>query len=132
MFKKTYTKFDKDGRPVYTLTAYDEDVLPSLDLGEIYKEGQFDNTKILVDGEIIEKPESSIVLTNSEATAKTGTISLTNIPNPTTVTITGNYTTFRRDITDGEYEFSIDVAGKYTVKCDSRVELPIEFKVTIS
>lgn len=56
---------------------------------------------------------------------------LENLENPTRITITGNGTTFHRVITDGAYQFSIDTPGDYVVKCESDVELPIEFMVTI-
>lgn len=133
MANKEYTIFFQNGTCKCNLStpASGPPPLPDEERGEIIVEGHYDNRVIYRDGEIVEKPESSIALVNSEAAAETGTIKLTNMPNPTAVMITGNHTTFRESIEDGEFEFSLDVAGEYTVKCDSKIELPIEFKVTI-
>lgn len=134
MANKEYTIFLQDGTCKCNLSApaLGPQPLPDEERSEVLVEGHYDNSVIYRNGEIISKPESNIILINSEATAETGTIRLTNIPNPTEVMITGNHTSFRRDVTDGEYEFSLDVVGEYTVKCDSKIELPVEFKVTIT
>lgn len=94
---------------------------PTLSDDEIFVEGKH-NDKILVDGKIADKPASKITLIGTK---------LENLPNPTTVTITGHGATFRRIITDGIYEFSIDVPGKYIIKCESRVGLPITFDLEV-
>lgn len=97
---------------------------PELKPGQIYIVGHDIDarTQLYLDGQVVNKQIPQITLTGTK---------LENLPNPTKVTITGNGASFHKTITDGTYEFSIDVTGKYTVKCDSRVELPIEFKATI-
>lgn len=127
----TYTIFASDGTQARKVSKPKADGPPAIDNGETMFEGSYSDDMVLIDGEIINKPESSIVLVNSEATAETGTIKLVNVPNPTEVVITGNHTTFRETIEDGGLEFSLDVAGEYTVKCESKLELPVEFKVVI-
>ena len=100
----------------------------------MFLEGCFDSKTYILNNnnEIINKPESSIILVNSEATASTGTIILSNMPNPTKVHITGNGDTFNRKIIDGSYEFSLDVAGDYIIKCEPDIKQPIEFQVRIT
>lgn len=124
--RKIVTKFSKDGNALFTLACYEEEMLPPLSEGESYIDGGYNDKYFLVNGKIIDKPTSKIIFTGT----KTGT-KLKNIPNPTTVTITGYGTTFKRVITDGTYKFSVDMPGEYTVKCEPGIELPIEFKVTM-
>lgn len=125
MANKLYSIFSSDGTHKCNLSTpeLDPQLLPDEEKGEVIIEGHYDNSVIYRDGKIIEKPESNIILTGTK---------LENLPNPTKVIITGNGAAFRETIEDGEFEFSIDVPGEYTVKCESRIELPIEFKVTIT
>lgn len=117
-----YSIFSSDeGHLIRILGKPKGDGPPAMNEGEIYIEGSH-RDNILVDGQITDKPESRITLTGTK---------LENMPNPTMVTITGNGATFRRTITDGTYQFTIDMPGEYMVKCESKVELPIEFKITI-
>ena len=71
-------------------------------------------------------PESSIKMIQDEKG-----VLLENLENPTRIVITGNGESFHRTITDGAYQFLIDTPGNYVIKCESDVELPIEFKVKI-
>ena len=94
---------------------------PKVSDGQIFLSGDHKG-KILVGDKIIFKPKSKITLTGTK---------LENLPNPTTVTISGNGATFRETITDGVLRFNIDTPGEYLVRCESDVELPAEFKVTL-
>lgn len=99
------------------------DCIINLDEGQDKTLAKFDFDTQLFDGvKVNDKPFSKIILTGTK---------FENLPKPTTVTITGNGAIFRETIEDGEFEFSVDVPGKYTAKCESRVELPIEFEVVI-
>lgn len=116
-----YTIFSKEGVSIRIIRKPDADGPPSLNENESYVIGNHKN-KILVDGQITDKPESRITLTGTK---------LEKLPNPTEVTITGNGARFREIITDGEFYFSIDTPGKYIVKCKSSIELQKEFEVII-
>lgn len=118
---KEYTVFHSDGSCKCKLSTpvSSSSLIPSD--GEIIVKGDH-RGKILVGGQIIDKPVSRITIIGTK---------LNNLPDPTEITIKGNGAIFRRTITDGVYEFSIDVPGEYTVKCESKVELPIEFKINI-
>ena len=124
-----YTIFDSRGVPLRTIKGYNE---PYLESGESYIQGAYDKRYILVDGIVVAKPASSITISSYEAVASTGTITLSNMPNPTRVRITGNGDTFIRNITDGSYAFSLDITGSYIIKCEADIELPIEFQVRIT
>lgn len=123
-----YTIFDKiTGAMTRQISKPKNDGPPVVSGNEIYLKG--DNCKnIVVFDErsqavvLYDKPKSSITLTDTK---------LENLPNPTIVTISGNGATFRETIEDGEFEFSVDVPGEYVVKCESKVELPVEYKVVI-
>lgn len=116
-----YTIFSQNGQVSRVILKPNSDGYPKLKGGEIYVEGDHKN-KIYLNGQIIDKPKSKITLTGTK---------LENLPNPTIVTISGNGATFRETIEDGEFEFSVDVPGEYVVKCESKVELPVEYKVVI-
>ena len=133
--KKTYTLFDQNGLSQACITAYEDDILPEHP-GCQWIEGSFNyNELIFVDEKsqtitLCEKTASAITINLS--TVKVGEfLKLENMPDPTMIEVIGNYSRFRRIITDGEYEFSLDTPGNYKIKCDSGVELSIEFKVTI-
>ena len=135
--QKIFTRFNKNGCPLNVITCYDGDLLPELNEGEVYLEGNYDdkNTIISINEKsqaitLCEK-ESSAITINATVVKAGDFLKLGNLSNPTTIEITGNHSHFRRVITDGEYEFSLDVPGDYLIKCESGVELPIEFKVTV-
>ena len=128
-----YTIFSKkSGKNLRRISKPRSDGSPGLNKDEIFFPGEISPDKILSINEkpqaisLRDKPESSIKMSQD---AKG--VLLENIENPTMIIITGNHASFRRVITDGEYEFSIDEPGEYLIKCESEVELPIEFKVTV-
>lgn len=123
MGNKTYTVFSETtGERLRVSSRPKNEGPPPIKAGTVCVEGFLENTKLYVDGKIVDKSASKIILTGTK---------LKNLPNATEVTITGNGATFRRTITDGIYEFTLDMPGEYMIKCESGIELPIEFKVTI-
>ena len=124
MASKKYTVFSTITRAQLCVRSKPiSDWPPCVSEDEVYREGVYGKEYILSDDqEVILAPKSAITLIGTK---------LENLPIPTKVTITGNGATFRRTITDGTYEFSINVPGEYAIKCESRVELPIDFKVNI-
>ena len=128
----TYTVFSSTGRALRTILTPNTDCKPIMieDDGTLVT-GAFDSSYMLVEGKPEKKSKSSITINKDKATASTETITLSKIPNPTTICITGNDSLFKRIVTDGYYEFSIDIPGVYNVECQSNIELPITFKVKI-
>lgn len=127
-----YTIFSKEtGVQLRVISKPNASGPPLVTEGEIYRTGIFGRDSILVGGQVTQKPPPSITINTTQAKASIETITLSSIPNPTKIIITGNDSCFIRNITDGLYEFSIDVPGNYIVKCETDIELPIEFKVTI-
>lgn len=120
----TYYIYSKsDGHGIGIESRPKDDCLINLEPNQAKTLVNFDFfTQLFLNGMVIDKPASKITLTGTK---------LENLPNPTTVTITGNSATFVRTITDRAYEFTVDVPGEYMIKCESRVELPIEFKINI-
>lgn len=121
-----FTIFSKTTRlPLRTIAKPNAEGAPELrSADEVFFEGFFSSKEYFLDNDdkVSLKPESRITLTGAK---------LEDLPNPTTVTITGNGARFRETIEDGKFEFSVDVPGEYIVKCEAKVELPIEFKVVI-
>lgn len=116
------TKPDSEGPP------FDLD----LSFGEEFTYVSFDiSTQLFLDGQVIEKPESKITINKTSAKALAESIILSNIPNPTIFKMSGNTQTFWQIITDGICEFILDTPGEYTIICESKIELPIVFEVTI-
>ena len=127
----TYTVFDKEsGVPIYCTNVPIKDGMPNVGDGKAVKPGNHLN-KILAYNNLFDRPKCSIKLLNDNAKASTEYIKLADIPNPTIIEVEGNGEAFVRKITDGEYEFSIDTPGEYTIKCEPCDELPVEFKVHI-
>ena len=116
-----YTVFNADGTRRRLVSKPDADGPPKVGKGRSYLPGEIKN-KLFVNKVLIDKPESKITLIGTK---------LENLPNPTTVTIAGNGATFRRTITDGIYEFTLDMPGEYMIKCESKVELPITFDLEV-
>lgn len=132
MVSKMFTVFSgTNNTQLYIKSKPVADGPPCLKDDEVYIEGRYGKEYLLINNEVVLKPESSITISSLEAVVSIGTITLSNMPNPTRVTITGNGQIFNRNITDGSYSFSLDVAGDYTVKCEADTELPIEFQVRI-
>lgn len=128
MANKEYTIFSQNGTCKCNLSApvADPQPLPNEERGEIIVEGHYGSRVIYRDGEIINKPESSITI------GQTGdTVTLRNLLNPTVVDISGNGTSFKETVLDGVLEFTVDTPGTYKIQCQSKFELPIEFTVTI-
>ena len=116
-----YEKISGAGVSIESRPKYD--CVINLDDGYDKTSIKFDFNTQLFDGvKVKNKQPSKITLTGTK---------LENLPNSTSITITGNGAIFRREIADGTYTFSIDIPGEYIIKCESRTELPIEFKVTI-
>lgn len=127
-----YTIFDKTtGKHLCVMGIPKSDGLPKLKKTEIYLPGKYKNKVVFVNEEsqaisLHDKSISSVKMSQNEQG-----VLLENLENPTRITITGNGATFHRVIIDGTYQFSIDIPGDYVVKCESDIELPIEFKVKL-
>ena len=134
----TYSIFDVNGAHVRTVSKPTKDGAPKLNAGEVFFEGSHEGKiaqplKDRIEGiQLTEKQPSNVKISCLEEKVATGIITLSNLVNPTKVSITGNGQTFIRNVNEKSYDFMLDTPGDYVVSCESQIELPIEFKVRIT
>lgn len=131
MSNTIYTIFDKNtGAQKFIWNIPSTEDVPQVGVDEIIKEGTFSSDKILLFNNIFNKQLSKIMISGNKIKTKEY-ITLSNLENPTKVEIQGKNIYFEREIIDNNYEFSFDLPGEYIIKCDSQLELPIEFKIEV-
>lgn len=104
---------------------------PRVEEGQAYIDGEYDpKTQMMGEGEqVIDKPEMAATLDKSQIVAVTEYATISGLPIPATVTISGNGANSRTPVDDGDLSFSLPVVGTYSILCEAGVTLPKTFSV---